>query len=290
MKVGYATINDTFAEAWDLEVMRVLLTAMSPEVALGGAEQFAGAAGSSMIGSRVNAGLERMALPHETPDGRPGVYVSLAMVPANRQDMLKELELRVALASLIPTVTVWDAMVPGVPTAAANLHEMFKISDERWKGYDSERLVNGRKMCVVPTTTGEFVYEKAFHVSTAGTDGHFVCFAESAPSAVASIMAAKKALDAVDGVAPMGFGLEQVFREYDYIPSLRSKIQDSKVPDGCNSILNLLMFGASPDLMRRAMTVSLRAAAQVPGVLILSAMNFGGQFGRHQYHLHELLK
>jgi formylmethanofuran--tetrahydromethanopterin N-formyltransferase len=290
MKLGYATINDTFAEAWDLEVMRVLLTAMSPELALGGAEQFAGAAGSSMIGSRVNAGIERLAVPGETPDGRPGVYISLAMVPASRQDMLKELELRVALASLIPTIAVWDAMVPGVPTAVADLHEMFKMSEERWKGYDTERLVNGRKMCVVPTTTGEFVYEKAYKVSTAGTDGHFVCFAESAPSAVAAVAAAKKALEAVDGVAPMGFGLEQVFREYDYIPSLRDRIKDSKVPEGCHSILNLLMFGASPDLMRRAMTLSLRAAAQVPGVLILSAMNFGGQFGRHKYQLHELLK
>ncbi|HEX9115049.1 MAG TPA: formylmethanofuran--tetrahydromethanopterin N-formyltransferase, partial [Anaerolineae bacterium] len=91
MKVGYATIYDTFAEAWDLETMRVLLTAMSAELALGGAEQFAGAAGSSMIGSKVNAGIERVALPGETPDGRPGVYVAMSMVPDARQDMLKEL-------------------------------------------------------------------------------------------------------------------------------------------------------------------------------------------------------
>ncbi len=290
MKLGYATIYDTFAEAWDLEVMRVLLTAMSPELALGGAGQFSGAAGSSMIGSRVNAGIERVALPHETPDGRPGVYVSLAMPPSARQDMLKELELRVALASLVPTVAVWDAMVPGVPTATADIHSMYKMSDERWKGYETERIASGRTMCVVPTTTGEFVYEKAYKISTAGSDGHFVCFAENAASAVASVTAAKKALEAIDGVAPMGLGLEQVFREYDYIPSLRPRIHDSKVPDGCHAILNLLMFGASPDLMRQAMAVSLRAAAQAPGVLYLGAMNFGGQFGRHQYRLHELLK
>jgi formylmethanofuran--tetrahydromethanopterin N-formyltransferase len=290
MKLGYATIYDTFAEAWDLEVMRVVLTALSPELALGGAEQFAGAAGSSMIGSRVNAGIERMALPHETPDGRPGVYVSLAMGPAARQDMLKEFELRVALASLIPTIAVWDAMVPGVPTAAADIHSQFKMSEERWKGYDTQRVTGGHTACVVPTTTGEFVYEKVFQISTAGTDGHFVCYADNATAAVAAVAAAKLALEAVDGASPMGFGLEQVFREYDFIPSLRTKIADSKVPEGCNSILNLLMFGASPDVMRKAMTVSVKAAAQVPGVLYLGAMNFGGKFGRHQYHLHELLK
>jgi formylmethanofuran--tetrahydromethanopterin N-formyltransferase len=145
-------------------------------------------------------------------------------------------------------------------------------------------------MCVVPTTTGEFAYEKEIKISTSGTDGHFVCFAANAASAVGAVAAAKEAIGAVDGVAPMGYGLEQVFREYEYIPALREKMDDSEVPDGVDSILNLLMFGASPDLMKEAMTASLTAAAQVPGVLYLGAMNFGGEFGKHQYHLHELLK
>lgn len=289
MKVGYAEIYDTFAEAWDLEVMRFVITAMTPELADGAAQQFAGAGGSSMIGSRLCSGIERAALPQETPDGRPGVFVACAMVPAARQDMAKELELRVALASLVPTVTVFDAMVAGVPFDVVNIHEAYKMSEERWKGYDFERKLGDRTLAVVPTTTGEFVYEKAYKVSTSGTDGHFVCFAENAPSVVAAISAANKALEGVDGVCPMGYGLEQVFRELDYIPSLRDSIEDSKVPEGVNSILNLLVFGASPDVMRKAMAVSLAAAAQVPGVVALTAMNFGGQFGRHQYHLRELL-
>ncbi len=290
MKINDVTIYETFAEAWDLETMRVVLTALTTELAMGAAGQFAGAAGSSMIGSKINAGIERAALPHETPDGRPGVFVSMAMVPDNRPGMLKELELRIALASLVPTVSIFDAMVEGVPGEWVNLHEMFAMSKERWSSYDAERQVGGHTVAVVPTTTGEFVYEKSYKVCTSGTDGHFVCFAASAPAAVAAIAAAKEALAAVDGVAPMGYGLEQVFREHDYIPSLREKIDNSKVPDGVHSILNLLMFGSSPDLMRRAMTLSLKAAAEVPGVLYLGAMNFGGEFGRHQYHLHELLK
>jgi formylmethanofuran--tetrahydromethanopterin N-formyltransferase len=290
MNVNGVTILDTFAEAWDLEVVRVLLTAMTSELAFSGAEQFAGAAGSSMIGSRINAGLERAALPQETPDGRPGVFVSLAMVPSARQDMLKELELRVALASLIPTLSVFDAAVVDVPTETVNLHDVFSMSKERWNGYDSQRNLDGHTLSVVPTTTGEFVYEKCYQISTTGTDGHFVCFADNALAAVAAVSAAKKAIEGVDGVAPMGCGLEQVFREYDYIPSLRDTIEDSKVPENVHSILNLLMFGASPARMRQAMTVALKAAAHVPGVITLGAMNFGGQFGKHQYHLHELLK
>jgi len=290
MKIKNVTILDTFAEAWTLEVVRVVLTATSSELALGGAHQFAGAAGSSMIGSRINAGIERVALPQETPDGRPGVFVSMAMPPDQREAMLKEIELRIALASLVPTIAVFNAAVDGVPGEMVNIHDKFNVSAERWQGYDTERALNGRQLCVLPTTTGEFVYEKAYKVCTNGTDGHFVCFAESETAAVAAVAAAKEALAAVDGAAPMGYGLEQVFREYDYIPTLRDKIEDSKVPAGVSSILNLLMFGASPELMRQAMAVSLRAAAQAPGVLYLGAMNFGGEFGKHQYHLHELLK
>jgi formylmethanofuran--tetrahydromethanopterin N-formyltransferase len=289
MKNNSVEVYDTFAEAWTLEVARVLITAMTSELAMGAANQFAGAAGSSMIGSAINAGIERLATPGETPDNRPGVYVSLAHVPDNREGMIKEIELRVALASLVPTVSIYNAMIPGPETVSVNIHEKFAMSKERWSAKDSEREVAGRLIAVVPTTTGEFTYEKCLEISTGGTDGHFVCFAVNAASAVAAILAAKDALVAYDGVAPMGYGLEQVFREFDYIPSLRAETEDTKIPEGVNSVLNLLMFGASADVMAKAMGASLNAAAQVPGVLALTAMNFGGQFGKHKYFLRELM-
>ncbi len=287
MKINDVLIQDTFAEAWDLEVVRLVLTAISEDVALGGAQQFVGAAGSSELGSRINAGIERAALPAETPDGRPGVIVSCTMPPDRRESLVEELSLRVVLATLIPTCSVFDAMAPSVEgMERINIHD--QISD-RWQGYDSERVVAGRTVGVVPTTTGEFVYEKSISISTSGTDGHIVLFAATEASAVLAIKAAKDAIASVDGVAPMGYGLEQVFRELDYVPALRETIEDSKVPEGVGSILNLLMFGASANLMKQGIRVAIQAAAQVPGVLQVGAMNFGGEFGRHTYHLHELL-
>jgi len=105
-----------------------------------------------------------------------------------------------------------------------------------------------------------------------------------------AVQAAKDAIAGVDGVAPMGYGLEQIFRELEYVPALRQRLPGSRVPDGVGSILNLLMFGASSELMRQAMAVAIRAACTVPGVLQIGAMNFGGEFGRHKYELHKLLK
>lgn len=287
MKINDVLIQDTFAEAWDLEVTRLLLTAISEEVALEGAHQFVGAAGSSMLGSRINGGIERVALPQETPDGRPGVIVSLTMPPDKREEMVQELALRTVLATLVPTIAVFDFPVPEVKAKVSA--DIYGRTREWWKDYETERTVAGHTLCVVPTTTGEFLYEKSFTISTEGTDGHIVCYADNAASAVLAIQAAKVALRGVDGVSPMGYGLEQVFRELDYVPALRDRIEKSRVPEGTVSILNLLMFGATPALMKRAMKVAIEAAAQVPGVRQIGAMNFGGEFGKHQYHLHELL-
>jgi formylmethanofuran--tetrahydromethanopterin N-formyltransferase len=287
MKINGVLIQDTFAEAWDLEVVRLVLTAISEDVALGGAYQFVGAAGSSELGSRINAGIERQAHPSETPDGRPGVVVSCTMTPDVRQAFLEELALRIALGTLIPTLSIYDCMV--TEAEATEQVDLYALTSERWQGYEVERVVGERRLCVVPTMTGEFIYEKSIRLSTQGTDGHIVCYAKSEASSVLAVKAAKDAIAAVDGVAPMGYGLEQVYRELDYVPALRDRIEDSKVPDGVGSILNLLMFGATPPLMQRAMRLAINAAAQVPGVVQIGAMNFGGSFGKHSYHLHELL-
>ena len=288
MKIHDVLIQETFAEAWDLEVIRLVLTAISEEVALGGAHQFVGAAGSSELGSRINAGIERVAHPGETPDGRPGVIVACTMPPQRREALVEELAIRLVLATLIPTLAVYDHMV--AEASPVETIDLYERTAERWQGHDRVREFGGRRLCAVPTTTGEFIYERAIRLSTAGTDGHFVCYADSEAAAVLAVKAAKDAIAGVDGVCPMGYGLEQIFRELDYIPALRDQVDGSKVPEGTHSILNLLMFGATTDRMKQGLKVAIEAAARVPGVREIGAMNFGGTFGRHKFYLHQLLK
>ncbi|MGQ9517577.1 MAG: hypothetical protein ACUVT1_09925 [Anaerolineae bacterium] len=288
MKLHGVFIQDTFAEAWDLEVARIILTAVEEDVAWAAAHQFAGAAGSSELGSRINAGIEHALPPQETPDGRPGVVVALTMPPNRHDQFVEELATRLVLATLIPTVAVFDGMLSDV-TSTATL-DLYALTAHHWAGYEEEREVAGRRVCEVPTTTGPFIYEKRITLSLEGTDGHIVCFAESQPAAVTAVKAAKAAVTRVGGVSPMGYGLEQVFRERDYIPALKHRVPGSKVPAGVKSALNLLMFGVNPARMRDAIREAIRAACHVDGVLEIGAMNFGGQFGRHQYWLCELLQ
>ena len=287
MKINNVEIIDTFAEAWKLEVVRLVITAMNKELAMGGAQQFVGAAGSGELGSRINAGIERYALPQETPDGRPGVIIALTNTPDKRKELMEELSLRVHLLTLIPSSALFDCPVPGVQTDKESLDSLLK---EKWGGDDWSETIAGRSMTVLPTITGEWKYENTVSVSTEGCDGHFVCYAQDLNAAINAVSMAKAAMEGVDGVSPMGYGLEQVYREKDYVLALKDKIENSKVPEGVGSILNLLVFGVCQEKMAAALGAAVKAACCAPGVVQIGAMNFGGAFGPYKFYLHEIVK
>src|SRR4051794_35573041 len=67
-------IVDTFAEAFGMRAARVLITARSTAWARTAAQAMTGFA-TSVIGCKIEAGIEAELLPEETPDGRPGVSV-----------------------------------------------------------------------------------------------------------------------------------------------------------------------------------------------------------------------
>jgi len=69
-------VVDTFAEAFDMRASRVLITADSPAWARTAAQCMTGFA-TSVIGCKVEAGIEAELFPHETPDGRSGASVLL---------------------------------------------------------------------------------------------------------------------------------------------------------------------------------------------------------------------
>lgn len=287
MKVNNVEIIDTFAEAWELEVIRLVITAVSEEIAMGSANQFVGAAGSGELGSKINAGIERTAAPQETPDGRPGVIIALTSTPNDRPNYIKELGLRYHLGTLVPTTAIYDFMIEGVKTEKYDISADLK---DLWSGDDWSENVNGRDMCVVPTLPGDYKFEKKISIATKGSDGHLVCYGKDINAVVFAMMAAKKAVEGVDGVCPMGMGLEQVYREKDYVPALKDKVKDSKVPEGVGSMLNLLLFGVDTKYMEKALAYALKAACQVPGVLKMGAMNFNGEFGPYKFHLKDMVE
>jgi formylmethanofuran--tetrahydromethanopterin N-formyltransferase len=62
----------------------------------------------------------------------------------------------------------------------------------------------------------------------------------------------------------------------------------SELPEGVGAVLEVVIDGLTPDAVGEAMRVGIRAACG-PGVVKISAGNYGGKLGKHQFHLHQLL-
>jgi formylmethanofuran--tetrahydromethanopterin N-formyltransferase len=84
------------------------------------------------------------------------------------------------------------------------------------------------------------------------------------------------------------FGLVATTNE-KYCPTLKDKVEDSKVPDGVNAMFEIVIDGLDEDCIKEAMAEGIRAATHVPGVKIISAGNFGGNLGPFKINLHEIL-
>src|SRR5688572_8336367 len=69
-------VLDTFAEAFGMRAARVVITAETPGWARTAAQSMTGFA-TSVIGCKVEAGIEAELSPETTPDLRPGVSVLL---------------------------------------------------------------------------------------------------------------------------------------------------------------------------------------------------------------------
>jgi len=75
---------------------------------------------------------------------------------------------------------------------------------------------------------------------------------------------------------------------HPYCPTIKRKIKDSKVPEGVNSIPEIVINGVSINAVKKAMRAAINSVQDVKGLLKISAGNFGGKLGRHHIYLREL--
>jgi formylmethanofuran--tetrahydromethanopterin N-formyltransferase len=74
-----------------------------------------------------------------------------------------------------------------------------------------------------------------------------------------------------------------------YCPTLRGRTGvASELPEGVNSVLEIVVDGLDRAAVESALRAGIDAACR-PGVVEISAGNYGGKLGRHQFPLHGLL-
>jgi formylmethanofuran--tetrahydromethanopterin N-formyltransferase len=290
-------IVETFAEAFTMRASRVVITAESPGWARTAAQSMTGFA-TSVIGCKVEAGIEAELAADETPDGRPGASVLLFAFDA--EGLGRQLIDRVGQTVLTcATTACFDGLPEAgdrVPVGGALRH----FGDK----FQSSKFLDGRRYWRIPVMEGEFLVEETFGVQKAIGGGNFLILGKDQPATLAAAEAAVDAMRAVQGVVlpfPGGIvraGSKVGARRYKnmiastndaYCPTLRGRDGvASEIPDGANSVLEIVVDGLDRPSIERALSVGIDAACR-PGVVEISAGNYGGKLGKHYFHLHELV-
>lgn len=289
-------IADTFAEAFDMRAARVVITAQTPGWARTAAQSMTGFA-TSIIGCKVEAGIEADLLPEETPDGRPGVSVLLFAFDA--ASLGQRLVDRVGQSVLTcPTTACFD----GLPEAAERVivGGLLRHFGDR---YQSSKFLDGRRYWRIPVMEGEFLVQEAFGVQKAIGGGNLLILARDQGAALEAAEAASDAMRRIRRIIlpfPGGVvrsGSKVGARHYKkmvastndpYCPTLRGRADvASALPDDVNAVLEIVVDG----LDREAIEAALRAgidAARRPGVIEIAAGNYGGKLGKHHFHLQQI--
>jgi formylmethanofuran--tetrahydromethanopterin N-formyltransferase len=290
-------ILNTFAEAFSMRAARVVITAQSPEWARTAALSLTGFA-TSVIGCKVEAGIETEIAPDETPDLRPGISVLLFGFDAD--GLQRQLIDRIGQTVLTcPTTACFDGL-PDAPDRVTVGGQLRHFGDK----FQSSKVLGGQRYWRIPVMEGEFLVQEAFGVQRAIGGGNLLILASDQQAGLAAAEAAVLAMRKVRGVIlpfPGGIvraGSKVGAKKYKnmvastndaYCPTLRGRDGVvTQIPDGANSVLEIVVDGLDRSAIEQALSAGLNAAC-LPGVVEISAGNYGGKLGKHHFHLHELL-
>ncbi|HDN68749.1 formylmethanofuran--tetrahydromethanopterin N-formyltransferase [ANME-1 cluster archaeon ex4572_4] len=294
-------IEDTFAEAFPIKVARVLVTAVNERWALEAAREATGF-GTSVIMCPAEAGIDRIASPEETPDGRPGVYVMFCTFGYKALD--EQLLARIGQCVLTcPTTAVFNGLTKEESEKEFNTGFKLKFFGD---GFETEEELGGRAVARVPIMGGEFVVEKNLGAKAGVAGGNFFILAKDQLSALtAAENAVSEIRQQVEGtITPFTGGVvasgskpgSQKYKfmhatiNEKYCPTLKEKVAETDLPAEVNGVFEVVINGVSEEAVKAAMKAGIKAAVKVPGVVKITAGNFGGKLGKYQIRLHEVLE
>ena len=295
--VHRAEIEDTYAEAFRSIYAEVLITARD-RVWLGHAVNAAAGNASSSILCDCEAGLDRYVGPDGTPDGRPGAIVQFH-VPRFHKDRAARLErsLLIRLSQNVltcPTTACFNFL--DEPTFFKLGRKIAFFGD----GYQFRAIRFGRKLWVIPILSGEFVLERRFGYRDGLMGGNLWFMGASADAALLAAQKAVQAVQDIPGViAPFPGGVAasgskagsqykfMVASTYEaFCPTLRDKLgEQSKVPAGVVAIQEIIINGRDLPAIAHATQAAIAACVDTPGLLKISAGNYGGRLGKSLFYL-----
>ncbi len=303
MYINGVEIEDAFAEAFKMRAARLIITAVNPRWALIAAQVTTGFA-TSVIACGCEAGIEGTVPRDETPDGRPGVSVLIfAMGSKQLEDQLMR---RIGQCVMTcATTACFNGLESDeklkIGKALRYFGDGFQTSKLLPSGITEDRGKGGRRLWRIPVMEGEFLVEESFGIQRAIGGGNFLILGENSTLTLEAAEKAVEAMKVVKGVVlPFPGGIvrsgSKTTSKYKflrastntaYCPTIRNQT-DSALPEGVNCVLEIVIDGLDEESIREAMRVGIQAAC-IPGIVRISAGNYGGTLGQYHFHLREIL-
>jgi formylmethanofuran--tetrahydromethanopterin N-formyltransferase len=198
-----------------------------------------------------------------------------------------------------PTTACFD----GLPAATERVNvggQLRHFGDK----FQASKSLAGHRYWRIPVMDGEFLIEEKFGVQKAIGGGNFLILGKDQDAALAAAEAAVDAMRKVRGVIlpfPGGMvraGSKVGAKNYKklsastndaYCPTLRGRSGvKSELPDNVNAVLEIVVDGLDRAAIENAMRAGIEAACR-PGIVEITAGNYGGKLGKHHFRLHALM-
>ena len=298
MQVNGIRVDETFAEAFGMTGLALVITADTPRWAMIAAQTMTGF-GTSVIGCGAECGIDCEVAPSDTPDGRPGVRI--LMFGFSPEALVPQLRNRVGQCVL---TSPGSACYNGLESAT----RMGLASGPRFfgDGWQTARKLGKRRFWRVPVMDGEFIIEDKCGVTTdAVGGGNLLVLGRDRVGVLETTEAAVAAIGKVaDVITPFPGGIvrsgSKVGSKYAgavastndaFCPVLKGAVNTECDPDTI-SVLEIVIDGLTSQSVADSMRAGLKTIIEIgaaKGVTRVSAGNYGGKLGQHHYHLKDLV-
>jgi formylmethanofuran--tetrahydromethanopterin N-formyltransferase len=294
MELNGTHIEDTFAEAFGMRYTRLVVTAADEYWLDAALREFTGYS-SSVIACDAETGVDERLAASATPDGRPGA--SVLVFGFSSDALAKSVPNRVGQCLMTcPTTAVYNGLVEA--ETRIPLGKTIRFFGD---GYQKSKQIAGRRYWRIPVMDGEFLVDDVVGVERGVAGGNMIV---QSVDQVAGLAAVRRATEAIwrlagvitpfpGGVARSGSKVGSRYKGLKastsdpYCPTLRGRVT-SKLHADANCAYEIVVDGVSEAAVGAAMAAGLRAATG-PGIVAITAGNYGGKLGKFHFHLRELV-
>ena len=297
MIINGIKIENTFAEAFPMKVVRLIITADSKYWLKQAANNVTGFA-TSVIACGCEAGVEKEIKSSQTPDGRSGIAVLLFAMDS--KGLAKQVLRRVGQCILTsPTTACFSGLESD---EKINLGSAIRFFGD---GFQVSKKINDKKIWRIPVMEGEFVIEDKTSITNGIGGGNILIIGNSNGEVLKSAEAAVKEMKKVNNIIlPFPGGIvrsgSKVGSKYKsliastndaYCPTLKG-ITKTKLSKSNESVLEIVIDGINEKDISLAMKKGINIICKKfnKGIKSISAGNYGGKLGPHHFHLRDIMK